>query len=180
METTTIPAALDAEPIAATSLRRRGLFCYFDGIKNRHGDILAIQFRLQNACPSGNVDRLSELLEAITLLVPATGPSTPDAVPHDDAEHTESPPPPVSTAEPATLPIGQLAAMIELAPLIGAGFDLPPYSEEDGSGLNTAERILLVTDYFAEIAIQEAGLDPEPSDELAADAEGTAADKQSE
>ena len=124
--------------MSSQSNQRLGLFPYFDGDRDRYGDALVIQFRLQAACPGGDINKLDELLDAI---VPPAPP----------VEGDEAPP-----AEQAA--VGEtkssIAAMIQLSPIIAAGFDLPPFDESDGTGLLVQERINLLIGFYASQAAE--------------------------
>ena len=126
--------------MTTTPTRRPGLFRYFDGDRDRYGDALVIQFRLQNASPGGDINKLDELLERI-------GPPAPSA--ESPAGETTSPEPATTAADSTAEMASSMAAMMELAPIIGAGFDLPAFNEADGTGLLIQERVSLLIAFYA-------------------------------
>lgn len=114
------------------ALLKRGLFPYFDGVRDRLGDMVAIQMRMQQVLPGGNLDRLDTLLRA------ASGVPEPPAEAADSAVPEELSPPGPS----------DFGAMVELGQIVRAGFDLPPLDEATAAGLSTQERIELYLDFM--------------------------------
>lgn len=139
MEPTSSPALPPPE-----ELRRRGLFAYHDGFRPRLADVIQVNLRMQEAIPGGDMAALDEILEVIA--AGAGAPATPAA----DGEEA-SPGPRMS------LP----TAMVRLANLVGAGFDLPPLDEATARGLSIQERVDLMGEFVAtapvELSAEEGG-----------------------
>lgn len=124
-------------------LRRRGLFAYHDGTRPRLADQVEVQFRIQGACPGGDMAHLDDLLAALA------GPSEPD----DGG-------PPAAGRSAITV----AAASVELARLAGVGFDLPPLDEATARGLSVQERLDLLSRFFEAAADSAEAADDEGGD----------------
>ena len=113
---------------------------------------MTIQFRVQNACPGRDTYHVAHLLDLLVQPPPA---SQEDAS-QDDASEASGESPADST--------NPLDTTMELAPIVGKGFDLPPYNPTDGSRLCAQERITLLTEFQASFLASPAAADDQPDE----------------
>ena len=128
-------------------LRSRGLYAYNDGFRPRLADVIAVQMRIQDRLPRGDMSELDRLLAT------ASGDE-------DGAKAVQSP-----VFDQAEAILNVPTAMVRLAELVGAGFDLPPLDEETAQGLSIQERVDLLSHFLATAPADDGTEAEDPEDD---------------
>ena len=128
-----------ARAVRAEQLRRRGLFAYNDGFHERLADVIEVQVRIQDVVPNGDMLYFEDLSETVMAKGPQPTPVDGDI---------DGQPKPASIPKSRTSDLSFSQAMVRLAGLVSAGFELPPLDESTAQGLSVQERLDLLSEFL--------------------------------